>query len=221
LSYTGLNQVSNSVQIFLRLSVFENRRKLRLSLKLSPRCLDRVLNSVPAFYYYITHPAHFFFIFLQPTISSKTSLLLFYELPTENLYFDRSRADPYSPLSSHQYCKFFFLFGLLFFAVKLNTLIVGFIVHTVQTKILLINVYHGGQILNTSTGVGYDIRVACTFSADEIINLRDMKRQIHAGLELLSSQFNISISARINTAPAGSGDFFIAYLGLFLMKFGE
>jgi hypothetical protein len=34
-------------------------------------------------------------------------------------------------------------------------------------------------------------------------------------LELLHSQFNISISARINTAPAGSSDFFIAYLGLF------
>jgi hypothetical protein len=75
-------------------------------------------------------------------------------------------------------------------------------------KILLINVYHGGQILNTSTGVGYDIRVACTFSADETINLRDLKRQIHAGLELLPSQFTISISARINTAPTGSGDFF-------------
>jgi hypothetical protein len=71
---------------------------------------------------------------------------------------------------------FFFLFGLLIFAVKLNTLTVGFIVHTVQTKILLINVYHGGQILNTSTGVGYDIHAACTFSADETINLRDLKR---------------------------------------------
>jgi hypothetical protein len=28
-------------------------------------------------------------------------------------------------------------------------------------------VYHGGQILNTSTGVGYDIRAACTFSVEE------------------------------------------------------
>jgi hypothetical protein len=69
--------------------------------------------------------------------------------------------------------------------------------------------------------VGYDIRAACTFSADEIINLRDLKRQIHAGLELLHNQFTISISARVNTATAGSGGFFIAYLGLFLMKFGE
>jgi hypothetical protein len=42
---------------------------------------------------------------------------------------------------------------------------------------LLINVYHGGQILNTSIGVGYDIRAACTFSVNETINLRDLKRQ--------------------------------------------
>jgi hypothetical protein len=75
-------------------------------------------------------------------------------------------------------------------------------------KMLLINVYHGGQILNISTGVGYDIRAACTFSADETINLRDLKRQIHADLELLPSQFTISISARINTAPAVLGGFF-------------
>jgi hypothetical protein len=88
-------------------------------------------------------------------------------------------------------------------------------------KMLLINVYHGGQILNTSTGVGYNIRVTYTFSTDKTINLRDLKRQIHVSFELLPSQFNISISARINTAPAGSGGFFIAYLGLFLIKFGK
>jgi hypothetical protein len=82
-------------------------------------------------------------------------------------------------------------------------------------------VYHGGQILNTSTGTGYDIHAVCTFFANETINLRDLKRQIHAGLELLPSQFNISINARINAAPAGLGGFFIPYLGLFLMKFGK
>jgi hypothetical protein len=82
-------------------------------------------------------------------------------------------------------------------------------------------VYHEGQILNTSTGVVYDIHGPCTFSTDETINLRDLKRRIHAGLELIPSQFTISISARINTAPAGSGGFFITYLGLFLMKFGN
>jgi hypothetical protein len=86
---------------------------------------------------------------------------------------------------------------------------------------LLINVYHGGQILNTSTGVGYDICVACTFSADEIINIHDLKRQIHVGLKLLSSHFNITISAWISTAPSSSSVFFIVYLGLFVKKFGE
>jgi hypothetical protein len=68
---------------------------------------------------------------------------------------------------------------------------------------LLINVYHGGQILNTLTGTDYDIHAACTFTADETINLRDLKRHIHVGLELLPSQFNISIRIQINTAPAG------------------
>jgi hypothetical protein len=86
---------------------------------------------------------------------------------------------------------------------------------------LLINVYHGGQILNTSTGVGYDIRAACTFSTDETMNIHDLKRQIYIGLKLLSSHFNISISARINTVPPGLGNFFIVHLGLFLKKFGE
>jgi hypothetical protein len=79
---------------------------------------------------------------------------------------------------------------------------------------LLINVYHGGQILKTSTGTDYDIHAACTFPADETINFRDLKRQIHAGLELLPSQFNISISARINTAPAGSDGFFYSLFGV-------
>jgi hypothetical protein len=136
------------------------------------------------------------------------------EFPTENLFFDRSRADPYSPLSSHQYCKGFFLFGLLNFAIKLKTLIVRFIVYTVEMKILLINVYHGGQILNTSTGMGYDILTACTFSTDESINLRDLKRQIYIGLDSLAN----SISALVY-ALADSDDFFIIYLRLFLMKF--
>jgi hypothetical protein len=79
---------------------------------------------------------------------------------------------------------------------------------------LLINVYHGGQILKTSHGTDYDIQATCTFSVDETINFRDLKRQIHVGLELLTSQFNISISARINTAPAGSSGFFYSLFGV-------
>jgi hypothetical protein len=82
-------------------------------------------------------------------------------------------------------------------------------------------VYHGGQILKTSAGTDYDIHAACTFFADETINLRDLKRQIHPGLELLPRQFNISISARINTTSASSGGFFITSLGLFLMNLGN
>jgi hypothetical protein len=79
---------------------------------------------------------------------------------------------------------------------------------------LLINVYYGGQILKTYHGMDYDIQAACTFYADEAINLRDLKRQIHAGLELLPDQFNISISARINTALVGSSGFFYSLFGV-------
>jgi hypothetical protein len=72
---------------------------------------------------------------------------------------------------------------------------------------LLINVYHGSQILNTSTDVGYDIHAACIFYADETINIHELKRQVHVGLKSLPSHFNITISTRINTAPPGYGGF--------------
>jgi hypothetical protein len=86
---------------------------------------------------------------------------------------------------------------------------------------MLINVYHGDQILNTSTNVGYDICAACTFSADETISINDLKRQIYVGLKLFLSHFDISISALINTTLPGSGGSFIDFLGLFLKKFGK
>jgi hypothetical protein len=73
---------------------------------------------------------------------------------------------------------------------------------------LLINVYHEGQILNTLTAVGYDICVVCTFSTEDTVNIHDLKRQIHVDLELLTSYFNLIIRARINTIQLGSGDFF-------------
>jgi hypothetical protein len=38
--------------------------------------------------------------------------------------------------------------------------------------------------------------------------LRDLRRQIHTGLELVLNKFKISISARINTNPTGSGGFY-------------
>jgi hypothetical protein len=74
---------------------------------------------------------------------------------------------------------------------------------------LLINVYHRGQILNTSTDAGYDIHAACTFSVDKIISIHDLNRQIHIGLKLLPSHFNITISAQINTAQSGLDVFFL------------
>jgi hypothetical protein len=48
------------------------------------------------------------------------------------------------------------------------------------------------KILNTSTDMDYDICVACIFIADDTINFHDLRRHIHAGLELLPSQFNIA-----------------------------
>jgi hypothetical protein len=114
-----------------------------------------------------------------------------------------------------------FLFGLLIFVVKLKYITIGFIVHIVEMIMLLIHVYHGGQILNISISVGYDIRVTCTFSVDKTINLHNLKRLIHFGLELLPNHFNISISAQINTDSVDLCGFFIVYLRLFLKKFEE
>jgi hypothetical protein len=72
---------------------------------------------------------------------------------------------------------------------------------------LLINMYHGDKFLNTLTDVGYFICAACIFSAEDTINLHDLRRQIHAGLEMFPSQFNINISARINTAQTDLDDY--------------
>jgi hypothetical protein len=77
------------------------------------------------------------------------------------------------------------------------------------------------EVKSWKTSVGYDIRAACIFSADETINLRDLKRQIHTDLELLPSQFSISISAQINTVPSSLGIFLQFYLGLFMKNFGK
>jgi hypothetical protein len=37
----------------------------------------------------------------------------------------------------------------------------------------MINVYHGGQIINTSISVGYVIYAACSFYVDDTINIHD------------------------------------------------
>jgi hypothetical protein len=72
---------------------------------------------------------------------------------------------------------------------------------------LLINMYHRGKILNTSTAVGYDIYAAYIFSTDDTINFHNLRRQIHTGLELLPNQFNITISARMKTAKSSLSGF--------------
>jgi hypothetical protein len=46
------------------------------------------------------------------------------------------------------------------------------------------------------------------------MNIHDLKMQIHIGLKLLHSHFNISISAWINTASPGSGDYFYSLFGI-------
>jgi hypothetical protein len=138
------------------------------------RSWDRILNSVSASWYYIVHAIHFSFIFFQLIISSKSSLLLLQEFPTESVFFNRYRADPYSSFSSHQYYNFF-LFGLLVFVIKLkyNNSIV-YRSYCRDENVVDQCVSRRSNLLNNSTGVGYDIRVACTFVANEKINLHDL-----------------------------------------------
>jgi hypothetical protein len=62
--------------------------------------------------------------------------------------------------------------------------------HIVEMIMLLINVFHGNQILNTSTDVGYDIHATCTFFADETVSIHDLKRDIHVSLKLLLPYFS-------------------------------
>jgi hypothetical protein len=61
--------------------------------------------------------------------------------------------------------------------------------------------------------MGYDIYVACTFSTDDAVNLQDLRIKIHAYLDMLSSHFNLTISAQINIIQPYSDVLFIAYLG--------
>jgi hypothetical protein len=71
-------------------------------------------------YLYIVILPTVILLHLYLVISSKSLLLLLQEFQTESVSFDRSSQNPYLPLSSHQYCMFLFLFGLLFFTVKLK-----------------------------------------------------------------------------------------------------
>jgi hypothetical protein len=82
--------------------------------------MDIVLNSIPDNLFIYYHAPNSFLIFLPPIISSKSSLLLLQEHPTQNVSFDRSSPNSYLALSSHIYYMFLFLFGLLIFAIKLK-----------------------------------------------------------------------------------------------------
>jgi hypothetical protein len=93
---------------------------LKHSFKLGPINLKQSFKLGPSIMLLYNTSSTFLLHLPSANISSKSSLLLLQELPTGNLFFDRSRADLYSSLSSHQCCKFFFLFGLLIFAVKLK-----------------------------------------------------------------------------------------------------
>jgi hypothetical protein len=164
------------------------------------------------FIYY--HTPSSLLLHLSIVISSKLSLLLLQEVPTESIFFDRSSPDPYSLLSCHQYCIFLFLFGLLFFAIKLKYTNSRIYRSYCRDDNVADQCIHGGQILDTSIGTCYNIHAAYTFSIDETINIHDLKRHIHVGLKLLASHFNITINAWINTAPSGSGVFFHNLFGI-------
>jgi len=74
-------------------------------------------------------------------------------------------------------------------------------------SLLLINVYYGGNLQNTSTGVGYDIGAAFTFTVSDSTSFAIIRRQIYVGLKLLPSRVKLTIRVRMNTAQPGSYHF--------------
>ncbi len=74
-------------------------------------------------------------------------------------------------------------------------------------SLLLINVYYGGNLQSTSTGVGYDIGAAFTFTVSDSTSFAIIRRQIYVGLELLPSRVKLTIRVRMNTAQPGSYHF--------------
>jgi hypothetical protein len=104
---------------------------------------------------------------------------------------------------------------VLFFSLKLQYNNSRFILNFFykNSTMLLINVYHEDTILNTLTSVGYNTYAACIFSVENTINLQDLRRQIHAVLDLLPSQLTITINVRINIAQISLDVLFIAHLG--------
>jgi hypothetical protein len=71
---------------------------LEPSFKLGPNIL-LLYNTPSTFLLHLPSASHFFKIVIVTVARASNWKILF---------FDRSRADPYSPFSSHQRCKFFF-----------------------------------------------------------------------------------------------------------------
>jgi hypothetical protein len=132
------------------LSIFENSRKLRPSFKLNLSFL--LLYSTSSTFLLHLCSTNYFFKIVIVTVVRASNIKKYFSTNLKLIRIHHSRL--INIVSS------FFLFGLLIFAVKLNTLTVEFIVHTVQTKMLLINVYHGSQILHFNQyGLRYSFRV--------------------------------------------------------------
>jgi hypothetical protein len=173
---------------------------LFIYIKKAAHIIDRALNSVINNLFIYHHTSSILLFLLPSTIFSKSSLLLLDEIPIEIVSFDRSNPDLYLALSSHLYCIFLFLFRRLIFAVKLKYINSRVYRSYYRDDYVADQCVSRKSILNTSTGVGYDIRAVCTFSANEIVRIHDLKRLVHVGLKSLLSYFNITINARINTA---------------------
>jgi len=73
---------------------------------------------------------------------------------------------------------------------------------------MFINIYHGGDVIRTESGENYNIGAACTFHATENTSFDELRRQIHVHLQLLPSEYKLTIKARLNTSPLGTPQLF-------------
>ena len=73
---------------------------------------------------------------------------------------------------------------------------------------IFVNIYHGGEVIRTQIKDGYNLSVARTFYVTRNTSLDELRRQIHAHLELLPTEYKLTIKARLNTAPPGTPYFY-------------
>src|ERR1017187_8282820 len=62
---------------------------------------------------------------------------------------------------------------------------------------VIINVYHRREISDAPT---------CTFPVSDATSLDELRKHIYAGIRLLPSRFDLTIRARLNTAPPDSAE---------------